>query len=155
MASYPNQKTITISREIPKTVKDNKRTYMIVYNDVIEQACQNLTRMREIKLYLYLVKNQNNYRFSLSPQDVADRTGMNIDSAKSAVNDLIEKGYLIKSKNNSYTFYETPKDTTLEAADEVRKEFNSKSEGKVLLTYDELIQRVGEEKAKTLWLKAI
>lgn len=155
MASYPNQKTITISREIPKAVKDNKRTYMIVYNDVIEQACQNLTRMREIKLYLYLVKNQNNYRFSLSPQDVADRTGMNIDSAKSAVNDLIEKGYLIKSKNNSYTFYETPKDTTLEAADEVRKEFNSKNEGKVLLTYDELIQRVGEEKAKTLWLKAI
>ena len=44
LITYANQKRININREIPKGTKDNKRSYMIAYNDNINDAMKNIAQ---------------------------------------------------------------------------------------------------------------
>lgn len=149
MITSPHQRIITIKRDIPKQSKDNKRPYMIAYNDVIEEAARNLSTVGEFKVYLYMISNQDNYKFGCSPQNIADRYGLNIDTVKKAINKLIEKGYIVKTKG-TYEFHEKPLVLDLEPIEEIRKKFSSK--GQILeLTYAELVELVGEERAKFAW----
>lgn len=153
ITSYPNQKMINISREIPKATKENKRPYMIAYIDNIVRASYNLTPTA-FKLYLYFVSNQDNFKFALSTKAFAEMWHIDLRTAQEAVNILINKGYLVKDNGNHYTFYENPRDNSIEAVNEIRKEFNSQKEGKILLTLGELAERVGQERANELWAKA-
>ena len=149
MITSPHQRIITIRRDMPKQSKDNKRPYMIAYTDVIEEAARNLSTVGEFKVYLYMINNQDNYKFGCSPQNIADRYGLNIDTVKKAINKLIEKGYIIKTKG-TYEFHEKPLVLDLEPIEEIRKKFSSK--GQILeLTYAELVELVGEERAKFAW----
>lgn len=152
MITSPHQRIITVKRDMPKQSKENKRPYMIAYTDVIEEAARNLSTVGEFKVYLYMVNNQDNYKFGCSPQNIADRYGLNIDTVKKAINKLIEKGYIIKTKG-TYEFHEKPLVVDLEPIEEVRKKFSSK--GQILeLTYTELVELVGEERAKFAWKSA-
>lgn len=149
MITSPHQRIITVKRDMPKQSKENKRPYMIAYTDVIEEAARNLSTVGEFKVYLYMINNQDNYKFGCSPQNIADRYGLNIDTVKKAINKLIEKGYIIKTKG-TYEFHEKPLVLDLEPIEEVRKKFSSK--GQILeLTYIELVELVGEERAKFAW----
>lgn len=149
MVTSPNQRIITVKRDMPKQSKENKRPYMIAYTDVIEEAGKNLSTVGEFKVYLYMINNQDNYKFGCSPQNIADRYGLNIDTVKKAINKLIEKGYIVKT-NGTYEFHEKPLVLDLEPIEEVRKKFSSK--GQILeLTYTELVELVGEERAKFAW----
>lgn len=149
MVTSPNQRIITVKRDMPKQSKENKRPYMIAYTDVIEEAARNLSTVGEFKVYLYMINNQDNYKFGCSPQNIADRYGLNIDTVKKAINKLIEKGYIVKTKG-TYEFHEKPLVLDLEPIEEVRKKFSSK--GQILeLTYIELVELVGEERAKFAW----
>ena len=149
MTTSPNQRIITIRRDMPKQSKDNKRPYMVAYTDVIEEAARNLSTVGEFKVYLYMINNQDNYKFGCSPQNIADRYGLNIDTVKKAINKLIEKGYIVKTKG-TYEFHEKPLVLDLEPIEEIRKKFSSK--GQILeLTYAELVELVGEERAKFAW----
>lgn len=149
--SYPNQKMVHVNREMPKQSKENKRSYMIAYNDNIEAAMQKITKLSSLKLYFYLLGNIDNYHFALSTQDVADRCGMNIKSAKEAVNDLIKKGYLVLREKKTYDFYELAQQE-IEPTVEVKKEFKVNGTA-TLLTYEELINLCSgnKERAADLW----
>lgn len=149
MVTSPHQRIITIKRDMPKQSKENKRPYMIAYTDVIEEAARNLSNVGAFKVYMYCISNQDNYKFGCSPQDIADRYGLNLDTAKKAINKLIDKGYIVKTKG-TYEFHEKPLVLDLEPIEEVRKKFSSK--GQILeLTYAELVELVGEERAKFAW----
>ena len=149
MVTSPHQRIITVKRDMPKQSKENKRPYMVAYTDVIEEAARNLSTVGEFKVYLYMINNQDNYKFGCSPQNIAERYGLNIDTVKKAINKLIEKGYIVKTKG-TYEFHEKPLVLDLEPIEEVRKKFSSK--GQILeLTYAELVELVGEERAKFAW----
>nr|DAT70842.1 MAG TPA: helix-turn-helix domain protein [Caudoviricetes sp.] len=114
---------------------------------------KNLSKATSFKVYMYMLGNVDNYRFALSTQDIADVCGMSKDTAKSAVNDLIEKGYLVLREKHSYDFYERPIDDSIPVEEE-KKKFKVKGtvDEYIELTYQELINRVGSaEKAKILW----
>lgn len=155
LITYANQRRITIHREIPKGTKESKRPYVIAYNDNINNAMKNLSKATSFKVYMYMLGNVDNYHFALSTQDIADVCGMSKDTAKSAVNDLIEKGYLVLREKHSYDFYERPRGEELVAVEEKKKKFKTKAGKEIELTFAELVERVGEEKAKSAWINAV
>ena len=63
--------------------------------------------MRYVKMWLYLNKNQDNYRLGLSRVDCAE-WGIRKDSYYDGIKDLIANGYLRQSQpgSNLYIFYE-------------------------------------------------
>lgn len=153
LITYANQRRITIHREVPKGTKDSKRSYVIAYNDNINDAMKNISKVSTLKAYLYLIQNTNNYYFALSTQDISDTTGISLKSAKDAINDLIEKGYLVLRDKHTYDFYERPIDDSIPVEEE-KKSFKVKgtTDEYIELTYQELVNRVGSaEKAKILW----
>lgn len=155
LITYANQRRITIHREVPKGTKESKRSYVIAYNDNINDAMKNLSKATSFKVYMYMLGNVDNYHFALSTQDIADVCGMSKDTAKSAVNDLIEKGYLVLREKHSYDFYERPRGEELVAVKEKKKKFKTKAGKEIELTFAELAERVGEEKAKSAWINAV
>lgn len=155
MVRYPNQKIVSINREMPKQTKDNKRPYMVVYKDNLESAMKTITKISSLKLYLYLIGNNDNYNFALSTQDVADSCGISITSAKDAVKDLIEKGFLVLREKKTYDFYEVPQGE-LEPVEEEKRGFKTKNGGEVDLTFAELLDyyKGNREKAEDMWRRA-
>lgn len=145
MITNPNQKVITINREMPKQTKENKRPYMIAYVDNMREAMQNLNKVSSLKLYMYLLGNNNYYKFALSTKEVSEECGISINSAQDAVRDLIEKGYLVLTTNNHYEFFEAP-----------RREIINKFGKSVLLSYEELLLQCkgDEDKAMEYWRNA-
>jgi hypothetical protein len=60
------------------------------------------------KMWIYLGKNQNGHTFALSKVD-AVKWGIGSNSSYNrAVNELIEKGYLVETSSNHFNFYEIP-----------------------------------------------
>ena len=74
--------------------------------DALRQA-MNCLKGSGLKMWLYLNKNQNNYRFGLSRVDCA-AWGIRKDSYYDGIKDLIANGYLRQSQpgSNLYIFYE-------------------------------------------------
>ena len=60
------------------------------------------------KLWIYFSKNQNGYEFALSNKAVEENFGIKKDQYDTAIKELIEKGYLIETSNNHFTFEEKP-----------------------------------------------
>lgn len=154
--SYPNQKVVQIHRDMPKETKENKRAYVVAYNDVIAKAATNLgTKHTAFKLFLYLLCNKDNYRFALSPQDFSNEYGVSLKAAKEAVNELVSAGYLVLREKKTYDFYETPHNDDIEPAAEVKKKFQTKSGKSLELTFSELLDYVGsKEIAEEKWRNA-
>lgn len=63
------------------------------------------------KLWCYFAKNQNGYEFALSSKDVADSFGIKIKQYNNAVDELIEKEFLVNTNGNNYIFNEIPVNT--------------------------------------------
>ena len=60
------------------------------------------------KLWCYMNKNQDGHTFALSAVD-AIKWGVGCrKSYDNAVKELIEKGYLVETSSNHFTFYELP-----------------------------------------------
>ena len=76
--------------------------------DALRQA-MNCLKGSGLKMWLYLNKNQDNYRFGLSRTD-CEGWGIRKDSYYDGFKELMEKGYLIQARegSNLYTFYESP-----------------------------------------------
>lgn len=105
-----NQKVVVVN----KAVSNKENIYGIVNKEAAFEA------MRELKpntyiLYSYMNMNQNEYKFALSPTDVINNTGMSKKTYDRAVAELIEKGYLVQTKegSNVYSFYELPSQNVL------------------------------------------
>lgn len=100
--SYPNQKRVIINKE----PCDNSGNYYAKINlAAINKAMTELKAAGEIKLWLYLAKNQNNHEFDLSCVDCG-KHGIKPDAYHAAVDKLISKGYLQHNSGNVYRFNE-------------------------------------------------
>lgn len=96
-----NQKIVIIS---PR--KDYIKNFSRIHNDALQIAMQQL-KGEHLKLWLYLVKNKDNYTLELS-QKALEEWGLKKDSYYRAVETLIKLGYLTQTKDDSniYTFTE-------------------------------------------------
>ena len=76
--------------------------------DALQQAIMTL-KGSGLKMWLYLNKNQDNYRLELSRQACAE-WGIRKDSYYDGLKNLEEHGYLhpVRPGSNIYVFYETP-----------------------------------------------
>lgn len=104
MANYkvvPNQKVVTVSKQ----KCDKQHLYATINLEAMEQAAQALDA-GAFKLWVYFAKNQNGYEFALSSSAVQATFGMKIKQYNNAVDQLIEKGYLVVQSGNQYAFNE-------------------------------------------------
>lgn len=100
---YPNQFTVVSG---PRPKKDSEHLYTRVSVDALQQVCNDLNGVA-LKLYLYLVKNKEDFTLGLSPT-AAKAWGIKKDSYYNAKDELIEKGYLVEKGNSIYEFMELP-----------------------------------------------
>ena len=89
-------------------MRDADHIYAMMNIDALSAAVQNL-KGSGLKVWLYLNKNQDGYRFELS-QKACLLWGIKKDSYYDGVRELESKGYLfpIYEGSNIYKFYETP-----------------------------------------------
>lgn len=100
--TVPNQKVVTVN----KVKCDKTHLYATINLEAMEWAAQSLDA-GAFKLWVYFAKNQNGFEFALSSKDVLDTFGMKIRQYNSAVDELIEKGFLVRQgESNKYSFNE-------------------------------------------------
>ena len=101
--SVPNQRVVQI---IQREKRDKKHLYAMYNQEALRQAMTKL-KGSGLKMWLYINKNQDNYRFELSRQACAE-WGIKKDSYYDGFDDLVIHGYLRPSKpgSNIYYFYE-------------------------------------------------
>lgn len=104
MISFPNQKYITISKQIA----DIDNIFTTITIDELQHAMRELKKGSALKMWLYFVKNKDGYSFYLSCAE-AKRWGISEDSYRDGIKELIQKGYLVECGHNKYLFYSTPK----------------------------------------------
>lgn len=100
MQSVANQKLLEVSKE-------EKGKHTILELKALERASRDL-QGEAFKLWVYIAKNQNGYKFALSMTDALSWGLGSKSSYYRAVKELESKGYLQK-KGGSYIFYELPK----------------------------------------------
>ena len=101
---YPNQKVVHVNKE--KCNKDN--LYAMFNIEAMNSAALDL-EAGAFKLWCYFAKNQDDYTFVLSSKDAAETFGIKISQYNTAINKLIEKGYLVQEdEKNNYQFIECP-----------------------------------------------
>ena len=101
--SVPNQKIVQIAR---RTKRDKDNLYAMINLEALQQA-MNTLKGSGLKMWLYLNKNQDNYRFDLSRQ-ACEEWGIKKDSYYDGFKDLVNNRYLRLSKpgSNIYYFFE-------------------------------------------------
>lgn len=99
MTTFPNQRRVTIisNEEDPNNIllKTNKENWYRAASHLSPSA---------VKLYIYFALNKNGYEFALSRADVCDKMSMGSSSYTNAVNELLEKQYLIPLGGNKFIF---------------------------------------------------
>lgn len=126
MKTVENQKIIIVNKE----ASDKSHPYSIINLAAAETAGMTLSG-NEFKLWFYIAKNQDEYRFALSKADFCRQMNVSASTYHRAVDTLINKGYLVsKNNSNTYCFYEgglspIEEDTlTIEISEEKRKEID-------------------------------
>ena len=102
---YPNQKVITIRREQVQESKKYSRPYLIAFQDNLEDAMKALSPTA-FKVYVYLLCNRHNYSIEFSPEHISKVTGICKDSARRALIQLEESGYIKCIDGHKYIFRE-------------------------------------------------
>ena len=90
MATYPNQKSVTIN----KAKSDKNNTYGIVNKACAQEASKSL-KAGAFRLWVYFTLQQDSYTFDLSSKYLKDEWGINQYQYNSAVKELQEQGYLV------------------------------------------------------------
>ena len=105
MASFPNQRTVTIHKP-----KYDGNFVQVDINDW-QEAFDHLTRSG-FGLYLYCCGNQDGYKLELSSAAVQNALHISDSSYRRAVEELLEKGYFLQRTATKYDFYTTPQPTS-------------------------------------------
>lgn len=129
----PNQNIYVVHREnIGKNfISINKENYSKAYRDMSSIPSA-------LGLYIWLVGNQNNYKFAFSPQAIENQMGMARSSCHGAVRKLVELGYLVqREESNVYDFYEIS-----------RKKHDRKPVESEMIIFDEAPSQCEAPKAK-------
>lgn len=105
MVTVPNQKVVKVQKE----QCDNEHLYAKYNLKALQHAMLDL-KGETFKMWCYLSKNQNNYEFALSKVD-AMTWGMGSKSSYDrAVQELIDKRYLVETSPNHFDFFELPRE---------------------------------------------
>ncbi len=115
MAKYPNQYDIQIHKN-----PSPKRDFIQVEKAVFAKAYKRLSRSSgALALYIWLVGNQDKYKFEFSPQAILNNLGMPLTTTHDAVKRLKNAGFLIKRENSAtHDFYEISRDEIAEQSSE-------------------------------------
>lgn len=105
--TYPNQKVVHINK--PNYTGD----FLSIGNNEWIKASNDL-KPNTFRLYLYLAGNANGFDLALSRQDVMNTLSVSKNTYIGAVEELMEKKYIIEKKGNVYDFYTTPRVTVSE-----------------------------------------
>lgn len=146
------QKHITIKRQSVQKVKNNGRKYLIAYQDNMQNAMGELSHSA-FKIYIYLLFNKSNFTLAYSPEHISKTARMCKETARKALKQLLEKGYLIQTDKYNYDFYEVPILSVRIKAREQQRQFVDNDTGEVYhYTLSELKQIVGDTtRALALW----
>lgn len=98
MISYPNQKLY----HIKKKIKDGDIFLMLKWEDYTA-AAKNLTPSA-LNLYMYLAKNQDDYKLWFSSKDYCQTFNVVDKTYRNARKELLLKGYLKEGENNNVYF---------------------------------------------------
>lgn len=102
--SVPNQLKI----QIEKSKCDKENLYCKINLQSLEKASKDL-KGEAFKLWIYFSNNQDKYIFDLSKKACIEWGIGSESSYKRGKEELINKGYLQKIKDNFYKFIEQPK----------------------------------------------
>ena len=105
MATFPNQRDVKIHK--PAYTEN----FLQISKEEWQEAYATLTRSG-FGLYLYCCGNRNTFKLELSSAAVQNALYISDSSYRRAVEELLEKGYLIKSSNTKLDFYTSPQPTT-------------------------------------------
>ena len=105
MASFPNQRTVTIHKPL------YEKNFVQVDIDDWQEAFDCLTKSG-FGLYLYCCSNMNGYKLGLSSAAVQNALHISDTSYRRAVEELLKKGYFIQNTTTKYDFYTTPQPTS-------------------------------------------
>ena len=105
MASFPNQRTVTIHKPL------YEGNFVQVDIDNWQEAFALLTKSG-FGLYLYCCSNMNGYKLGLSSAAVQNALHISDTSYRRAVEELLEKGYFIQNTTTKYDFYTSPQPTS-------------------------------------------
>ena len=108
------------------------------------------------KLWCYFAKNQNAYQFALSSADAEATMGIKIKQYNTAVKELIEKKYLIQSRDGSniYDFFEVSQAAhTKEDNGVITKGDNSLSPCSTRNNIDTTFNSTSEENNSDIWAR--
>jgi len=85
-----NQRAFQVHKKRP----DSAIRVSEIYKDDLLLACRTLNES-ELKIYLYLISNQDNYIGGLSRVNIMNETGISESSYKRAIKGLMDKHYLV------------------------------------------------------------
>lgn len=100
--SSPNQRVVKVHREAAKS------DFLGIKNENWQAASRDLGA-HALQLYLYLASNADGYNLALSPVAVRQAIGMARSTYHDQFHKLVDKGYLVPSRGNTFEFYEVPK----------------------------------------------
>ena len=103
--TFPNQRIVKVHRESVKT------DFLGIKNENWQAASHDLGA-HALQLYLYLASNADGYNLALSPAAVRQAIGMARSTYHDQFHKLVDKGYLVPSRGNTFEFYEVPKAAT-------------------------------------------
>lgn len=103
--TYPNQRIVRVHRE--RAAKD----FLGIKNENW-MAASRILGAPALRLYLYLAANADNYTFALSPAAITRDIGMARSTYGDQFKKLVNMGYLVPAKGNTYDFYEVPQTAT-------------------------------------------
>lgn len=108
---FPNQRRITNHKNFQKGKLIGAGGPMVVayWNDIC-QVMRITQNANAVLLWEYIFKNEDNYTFGLSPEEIRITLGIGKRAYDSAVMNLIAKGFLIQKENtkNCYDFVPYP-----------------------------------------------
>lgn len=152
---YPGQRFIRVNREQVISSKNTGRNYLVCYIDNIKSAMADLSSSA-FKCYLAFVMSRDQFILSYSPEMLSGITGIHKDTARKALKELIEKGYLVQYDDTHYNFYEYPRFVPKRNTEkeEVRTIIDQNTGEVFEYTYSQLRQFVNKELADILWKEA-
>ena len=100
MITVPNQNTIVIHREMPRT------DFLQIKNENWQTMIRETHDYYAFVLYLYFASNANGYTFALSPAAITEATGLARSTYYKKLEFLKDKGYIVEGKGNQLHFYE-------------------------------------------------
>ena len=108
--TFPNQRTIKINREAAK------RDFLGIKNENWQFAARDLGA-HALMLYMYFASNANGFELALSPAAIENAIGMPRSTYHDQFRKLLNKGYLVETSSNHYSFFEVsqPRITSCES----------------------------------------